>query len=301
MSMPCESAASGLVALGVMMRDLGNPRANEIEGHYDHLLSHANQYLSMCRDCGLAKCKPEDKKCGYTSKATGKIRSIKPKDRGTYLIDGKTDFEGRQIAFTKRGVIVRPYPEHATGWHIDGEPPCIKHSSDGSFHASFYQELVKDLEVHGENLSQSFSGLCLAGRSTGKSVSRKAFSSIKFLNGRGEAKGLDELLTVFDWIEHNISRVAYFNPRTGKPDRPPSPGVVVADGDAPFLKVLNDGRFEGSDVIGVMSRVVDRDRLDEVGAAMSKKLQWYETDEEMMRGAGQPQGVSVSVLKRREK
>ena len=109
------------------------------------------------------------------------------------------------------------------------------------------------------------------------------------------------MLTVFDWIEHNISRVAYFNPRTGKPDRPPSPGVVVADGDAPFLKVLNDGRFEGSDVIGVMSRVVDRDRLDEVGAAMSKKLQWYETDEEMMRGAGQPQGVSVSVLKRREK
>jgi hypothetical protein len=32
-SMPCDSAAAGLVTLGAMIRDFGNPRANDVDGH----------------------------------------------------------------------------------------------------------------------------------------------------------------------------------------------------------------------------------------------------------------------------
>ena len=72
-SMPCDSAAAGLIALGALIRDLGNPNANDVDGHYDALLRYARQYLGYCRDCTM-RCQPELKGCGYAAEVTGLVR-----------------------------------------------------------------------------------------------------------------------------------------------------------------------------------------------------------------------------------
>lgn len=64
-SMPCDSAAAGLIALGAMVRDLADSNANDVAGHYDKLLQYARQYLKSCNPC-VFKCKPQLSQCGYT-------------------------------------------------------------------------------------------------------------------------------------------------------------------------------------------------------------------------------------------
>ena len=47
-----------------------------------------------------------------------------------------------------------------------------------------------------------------------------------------------------------------------------SPALVIADGDASFLKVLARTEFQHSDIIGVFHRTIDRDRLELLGNRM---------------------------------
>jgi hypothetical protein len=81
LSMPCDSAAAGLVTLGALIRDFGNPNANDAGTHFEALLRYARQYLEKCRDC-KTRCHPELRECGYIAEASGYVR----KDGKPYLI-----------------------------------------------------------------------------------------------------------------------------------------------------------------------------------------------------------------------
>jgi hypothetical protein len=72
-SMPCDSAAAGLIALGALIRDLGNDTATNVNGHYEALLRYARQYLRSCHKCEV-RCHPEERRCGYMHEATGLLR-----------------------------------------------------------------------------------------------------------------------------------------------------------------------------------------------------------------------------------
>jgi hypothetical protein len=76
--------------------------------------------------------------------------------------------------------------------------------------------------------------------------------------------------------------VTFFNTRTQELDR--NAGLirlVVADGDAAFLRVLERQEFRTSDVVGVIHRAVERDRLDSIGFKIAELQQWYTTDVSM--------------------
>ena len=302
-SMPCDSAAAGLVTLGAMIRDLSDPQANDVDGHYDRLLQYARQFLMDCRPCEL-KCNPQAAKCGHSKEATGLLRSpLLP--RATVAISEETNFEARQIAWIqhhgrRNQCLVRPLSQHTVNYHIDGEPPPEWNSADGELPARRYEHFVHAAPFHADNLRKSYSGLCLAGRTGGGNASREVCASVRFRDGTGEL-GLEDLLTVHGWSESNISRVAFFNARTGEFDRSAAaPRLAVADGDASFLRVAGQSEFQRSDVIGVIHRTMERDRLEALGNKMNALRQWYVQDEDMLLGLpGVPRGMSISILRRR--
>ena len=298
-SLPCDSAAAGLIALGALVGDLGDPSANEVDGHYGSFLRFARQYLESCRSCKNS-CEPELVRCGYTSEASGKVRFLRDPPTG-YLISPATDFNKPQIAFIRRGVTIRPSPTYVLNYYIDGEPPPQLRESAEALSAELYAPVVQGAPVVVENLRRSYAGLCLAGRVAGEAETRAACDSIRFRHAGGEAT-LSELLTVQGWSRRSlVSRVTLFNSRTKQYDRRVStPALVVADGDACFLKVLGRAEFQRSDVIGVVHRMVDRDRLEDVGNRVLGLRQWYSEDTEAMaRLPRTPRGVGVTILRQR--
>jgi hypothetical protein len=272
-SMPCDSAAAGLIALGALIRDLGSPSANDVHGHYDALLQYAKQYVDGCRVCADTECRPDLTGCGYIAKATGRLHSpLHP--RMTFTISEKTDLKKRQIAWhypAKRGQggTQYPSPKYAINWYIDGKPSVQQDIPQGQLPVAPYRGLSENADILPENLCMTWSGLCFAGRVKGEAATHEACASIRFRNGADEY-GLTELLTVHGWSQRNsVSRLTFFNPRTDQLDRRGStPALIVADGDACFLKILGRSEFQRSNVIGVIHRTLDRDPLEAVGNRM---------------------------------
>ncbi len=162
-SMPCDSAAAGLISLGALVRDLANGKANDVDGHYESLMRYAHQYLESCRVCQLIKCDPDIKRCGYITKATGRLRtSTYP--RRTYLISGRTNFKERQIAWhfqPPRGSLVTefPNPTYAIRWNVEGEPSVLFDNMSDQISEAPYLALVPDARILPDNLRKAWSGL----------------------------------------------------------------------------------------------------------------------------------------------
>ena len=295
--MPCDSAGAGLVALGAMIRDLSSPNADDVHGHYDALRRYARQYLESCRICDM-RCEPELKGCGYTSEATGRVRYM---GGHLYIVSEKTDFIAGNIWFFGQGVNRWLNPRYATDWQIDGEPPPQLIDHMRALPEQVYTAIVDGAQVIPDNLRRSFSGLCLAGRVAGQAATREAYASIRFRVGDIEY-GLPDLLTVYGWHQcSEVSRITFFNARTQQIDRGAyAPALVVADGDVSFLRVLDRSEFQRSDVIGVISRAIERDNLEAVGNRMLGLRQWYAEDTELTGHLpALPKGISIAILRRR--
>jgi hypothetical protein len=154
-------------------------------------------------------------------------------------------------------------------------------------------------KIQVSNLGQSDSAICLAGRTTGEAATMRVASSIKFRAGE-EVADTSQLLSIFGWSACAISRVTFFNSRTGKVDRSSiPPRIVVADGDSSFLGAVDHAGFRNSDIIAIVHRTLERDRLEAVGQKIADLGQWYEPDDEAASGLGVPSGISMSLMRRR--
>ncbi|MDR4485053.1 MAG: hypothetical protein R3B95_17915 [Nitrospirales bacterium] len=300
--MPCDSAAAGLIALGALIRDLENSIANDGDGHYDSMLRYARQYLECCRDCTM-RCWPEIKGCGCAAEARGLVRDKRGKLHQIVAIkEGAKWYEQAIVCFDPRKDATRCIlRQSATDWRIDGEPPPqMVTKPETALPGEAYVRIVKEAKVVSDNLCKTFSGLCLAGRVTGETASRKQYAAIRFKSEEGEYD-LPNLLTVHGWSPSKIlSRMTFFNARTGLLDRRScEPALVVADGAECFLKILAGADFQRSDVIGVIHRIIERDQLEDVGNRMIGLRQWYVEDSELLAQLrDQPCGISVSILSR---
>lgn len=298
LSMPCDSAGAGLVALGAIIRDLTSPNANDVDGHYNALRRYAYQYLTSCRPCDT-RCYPQSKGCGYTSEASGRVRY---KGKKIWEVADKTNLADGSIWFyrdPKQWQWLNP--KYATEWQLDGEPPPQLINQSKALSEQAYDSIVDGASIVYNNLQRSFSALCLAGRIAGKTASQTAYSSIRF-RVREVEYGLQDLLTVHGWNKDSeVSRITFFNPRTQQLDRSAyAPALVVADGDASFLRVLDYPEFQRSDIIGVINRAIERDNLEAVGNRMLGLRQWYSEDIELLdRLPIAPKGINVAIIRRR--
>jgi hypothetical protein len=297
-SMPCDSAAAGMIALGALVRDLAIPHATDIQGHYDRLMNYAHQFLRDCEPCNM-KCSPEVKNCGHSRQATGILRSTVHPGR-KFTISPRTDFVERKLYWVYPGGMIEwRAPEHACGWYIAGEPPAQWDISNGQIQTDVYQSIFSSAISVSNNLQSSYSGLCFAGRSTGENAARAVCATARFSAG-GMEHQLDDLLTIHGWSSSGVSRMAYFNTRTERLDRHnATPKLVIADGDAAFLKVMGASMFSSSDIIAVVHRNIDREKLEAVGIKMQPN-QWFEVDEDMLCALpSNPRAISISILRER--
>lgn len=298
-SMPCESPGAALVTLGSLIRDLCNPDANEIENYYQFLKRYSFQYLDYCRCCDLDRCDPSISGCGFKSRASGSVKSVRGPQSG-YKVGETADNGERQITFDRRGVANWLLPQNAVRFYVEGSSPCIVGTDDGTLQSEHYSDVIPEADIIPDNLKRSYSGLCIAGRPFGESGSKDAYSKIRFKGETFEC-GLDELLTINTWSNSKISRVAYFNTRIKKHAiQCNKPALVIADGDKAFLQCLNLDEFQQSDIIGITSQVIDHERLEMLGNTLQQLIHWYDHDlslEEVLPSS--PLGVTYSVLKTR--
>jgi hypothetical protein len=298
LSLPCESPATGLITLGALIRDLCSTEANDLATHSVALTGYAHQFLTWCQKCEV-RCNPEARRCGFLEEASGAVRH---RDGERYTITGvskQADWGDAVVCANnreKRWLFGRA----TLDWQIAGEPHLNLGTDGEPLPRTHYDAFCTESSLVSDNLKQSYSGLCLAGRVAGESATKAIYKSIRFRLREVEAD-LATLLTIHGWqSDSGISRVSYFNPRTSRFDRHHcSPSLVIADGDESFLRVLEHPELQRSDVVGVVHRTVERARLEAIGNRLAELRQWYDVDPSQNVDPLPPGGISVSVLRRR--
>ena len=285
-STPCDSAAAGLICLGAMIRDLGESTANNVDQHYERLLRFAAEYLGN-----------QSSREGGKAEISGRLRRIGL--RGVVEISEQTDVVRRKLVLRHRkGMLESPNPDYATRWYIDGEPPPVIQNGLGSISPEPYQAIIPNAPILPENLTRAYAGLCLVARAAGERATRELYAGVRFRHNGGE-HALSDLLTIYGWSSSQLSRLSFFNTRTGQMDRhAQSPSLAVIDGDSAFLRVIGDPRFRSADAIAVVNRGSERESLEAVGNKLLEMRQWYVPDDLAINA---PPGtrISVALLKRR--
>lgn len=285
-SMPCESAGAGLVALGAIRRRLALPDASDSLSHFQRIEKLAG------------RCDNETFLRHETMK--GRFRLDGKDRRGVVWVRRVSSGTGDR--FTQDGPPrVALLPGNASQWRLEREAPTEALQGAGLPHGPHYASLIDSAVAPlPSNLAHSDSALCLAGRVAGESVSRNAFAAIRF-DCDGHVTDLTQLLTVHRWSPDTVSRITFFNSRTGQRDRDTgSTDLVVADGDSAFLKALDADAFGRSDVLGVIHRAVERDRLEAVSQKLGGLSQWFAPEGDIAAAlAPMPTGITALTLMRR--
>ena len=287
-SMPCESAGAGLLALGALRYRLTLDDANDSLSHFDRIRS-------------LAARRDVDTILVHDRSASKKRYRLEGKDPAGWVWARRVEADSDRS--TQSGPPrVAIHAGNANEWRLDREAPTETVEGDGLPYGRFYKALIAGAVAPLElNLTRSDSAICIAGRVAGEPVSRAAFGAVRF-ECEDQTADLAGLLTVHRWSPGTVSRVTFFNSRTGQFDRNAgSTRLVVADGDAAFLRAIDEPAFRQSDVLGVIYRVVERERLETIGTKLAElSQQWYERDGDMRHHLPPaPIGITVSVLKRR--
>lgn len=278
--MPCDSAAAGLIGLGVMRRRLETEGANDLTAHFERIRSLA-------------------------ARPTKDFRVFDQRERGRragpYVPDGRFS-DGliwvRLLAQSETRVTISL--GSARFWKFADEPALEILHGQGLPYVDFYAAIAgPDGTIRPQNLNHTDSEICLAGRSSGDAGTYRAMAEIRFRVRSGLVASLAELLTIHEWHGQTVSRVVFFNSRTGNCDRTCRPSrLVVADGALSFLMALQ--KFPASDVVGVLSRDADREKLDMIGQKMAELSQWFDGDAELaIQLPSVPRGIAVSVFKGR--
>jgi hypothetical protein len=295
LSLPCDSPAAGLVAFGALSGALADPAASDVAGHFDDLIRYAKQYLESCRNCEM-RCRPLEKRCGYTSEATGKLRHVAGGQLRT-IVDFK-DGAFPEIRLKQGSGTILLYPTAGKSYYEHRAPVIVAQRGE-ALDPGAYEDLACGAIPLSVNLGQTYSGTCFAGRAAGESATRDWYDLIQVL-ARGQVHSLSKLLTIQGWGTNGVSRMTFFNTRTGQFDRHGSFNrLVVADGIAALEKVLATREFDRSDVIGVVHRTAPDDAGKALGERLATMSQWYSVqDAPKLAGLKTPKGIALHVIQR---
>ena len=283
-SMPIKTPAAGLVALGAVAADLKDHAANDKDRHYDSLLGYARQFLHACKTCKF-RCRPDLRKCGYAHESTGTLRH-KDRPRFKLYVSSQTDFAAKVLRLASKsdgsgGLTTIEAAEWTHNYYEDDGVPLLLGRSSSSMSTDIIGRIFPDDNVCSSNLAASYSSLCLAGGAAGQAASQSELAA--FLFAGSDRKSLAALLPIIGWDDGctELSRLIYFNTR-GKgafAQAINNPNLVITDGMDALASVLSEKKLKGADVVAVVSRIHERDKMEEFGALLEGQAQWYERHE----------------------
>jgi hypothetical protein len=274
-SLPGDSAAAGLVALGALLKCLELEVADDESAHYERIKSLANK-------------NPD----GLTLRHAT--------EDGVFCFDS-IDANGTPWVYKQRKPSERRniVSARVSNWRIYDEPFVAVGIGGQNPFGEIYRNLLTDgAEIIEYNLNRSYSLVCLGVRAAGKSVTRDIFRSVQFSTANRPVD-LATLLTVTEWSTSIVSRMNVYNSRTQKFDRQTgATRLVIADGHEAFLRILDEPTFKCSDVIGVYDRVQERSKLEEIGAKMESLRDWY-YDWDASHLSNPPHSINVKTFVKR--
>lgn len=278
-STPCDSPGAALVALGIMRRRLELPEANDLASH----LLALRQRIA------------EDP----TGTIVRRVNKTGPKNRWRF---SHVDRGGQIWVCSISDPAVRSpvLEKFAFDWQVEGEPP-VQVAESAPIQLSELLPLLfpNSAPVLPQNLARTDSAICLAGRAVGENQTRESLSAVRLSQG-GATCTLSSLLTIHGWHDGRVSRMTYFNSRTGVIDRPGgAPQVVCVDGPPAFSKVRSEARFNSSDIIAVVPRTAEPDQLDAVTQHLASLAQWYMPEDAAGAQLGElPGGIATLMLRK---
>lgn len=255
-SVPTRSIGPGLVVVGALCARLSEDAADDIQHHFDRI-----------RNSVLKRRGPQ------------KEILRKANQKGLYEpIAVLSDVNLIQVARidTADNLKLTIGLKNCTSWYFEGEMPIISSRYSRVDHLDAYRMLFKKLSKNAAfNLQLSDSAICFAGLGSGKSSTYALYKDACF-EVDGKSFSLSFLMSILGWSDDAAPRVTYYNTRTKSLDRRVSkPKLVIADGLAAMLDVLNSSTFESSDVICFYERALDRNSLEDVSNQISSSYQWY--------------------------
>lgn len=278
-STPCDSAAAGLIALGALVRRLGEPEANDLGSHKRRIRELRPGHKGTLRRNG---------------------------DRGHYVVQRVDPDESLWLEHTTKLDRFKYLEDFAGDWFFDGEAPVEVRRGDELPWLSFYRALAPaGFVIDESNFRYSDSSIVLAGRSTGQTMQADIFGSLRFNDGCT----ISSLLSLLSLQDHQlaptVSRLRYLNPRASAGrefDRQGAhPRTVIADGGDAFRFALSFDPCSDATIIGHIHRTDDHARLEEVGEALAGLRQWYEPDSQLVeRLPAPPPGVMLAALRTRD-
>lgn len=300
-SMPIKNPAAGLIALGAVAADLKDPAANDKDRHYDSLLSYARQFLHACKTCKF-RCRPDLRKCGYFHESTGILRH-KDRSRSKLYISSQTDFAAKVLRLASKSdgsgaLTTIEDAEWTHNYYEDEGVPLLLGRSAETMPVEAIRRLFQDDNICSNNLTVSYSSLCLAGGAAGQAAMHGELAAFQF--GARDPKSLAAILPINGWDNGSteLSRLVYFNTRGGGAfgQAINNPHLVIADGIDALASVLSEKKLKGADVIALVSRVHERDKMEEFGALLEAQSQWYDRYE--LGSSGVPGCFEIELRKR---
>lgn len=274
-STPCDSGASGLIALGALVRRLGEPESNDLGTHKRRIRELRPGHKGTLRRNG---------------------------DRGHYVVHRRDPDGILWLEHTVKKERLQFLEYRAGDWYFDGEPPAEARTGSELPWLPLYRALAPSgFSIYESNLRYSDSSIVLAGRSTGQSVLAEMLANLVFKHEENTAS----LLLLLALQDHqqagNVSRIRYLNSRAGAGrefDRPGlAPRIVIADGSDALLCSLSSEACDSASIIAHIPRTDDQSRLEEVGERLGGLRQWFEPDAEVVKRLPRPpRGIAVVSL-----
>jgi hypothetical protein len=275
-STPCDSAAAGLIALGALVRRLGEPEANDLGSHKRRIRELRPGHKGTLRNNGY---------------------------RGHYVVHRRDPDGTLWLEHTVKKGRLQFLEYHAGDWYFDGESPAEARTGSELPWLPLYRALAPSgFSIDESNLRHSDSSIVLAGRSTGQSVLARMLANLVFEHEANMASVLLLLALQDHQLSGNVSRIRYLNPRASAGrefDRSGlTPRTVIADGSDALLCSLCSEPCESASIIAHIPRTDDQSRLEEVGERLGGLRQWFELDADVVKRLPPPlRGTTVVSLR----
>ncbi|MFF7710740.1 hypothetical protein [Pseudomonas sp. NPDC007930] len=302
LSMPGDSEAAGLIALGALRSDLERTTAHHLDTHFDLLLRFCRERVARMRHEGSPEATAWD------------VRNVVDDTRWRFVAyDNALDavvlelakhrpvvkFKGKKVANMHGACSRYIMRNNATDWQLRDCPvPQLPQNLEAR-ELSAYSDLPGCVgPVLEENLRRSYDGLVLVGQGAARdSTYMQKFYATGFASA-DRRLSLADLLTLNLTEQKYIRRLRFLNERVNQDEALHAAWLVVADGVSALL--CAEKLFPASDIIGVCNRDASSEAILALKDWLNDIIRYYtDTAASHCVSGEMPAGMLLRVLQRR--